>query len=64
MDISREKEWTKWKQYNVATVITAEEALEPISEGAEEIGTQWIETDKNEHLRTSAKEVEMLLKSR
>ena len=46
-------------------MISAARAEELKAEGAEEIGSQWIETDKNEGLRTETNsEVEMKLKSR
>ena len=48
---SREVEWSKWIKHGAASVRTQEEAAKMRSAGAEEIGTQWIETDKNEHLR-------------
>ena len=52
LDASRAKEWDKWLKYDAAEVISQEQAQELIGEGAEEIGTQWIEIDKNDHLRT------------
>ena len=55
LDEARVAEWAKWQKYEAVTVISANEAARLRAEGAEEIGTQWIEIDKNEHLRTSAK---------
>ena len=65
LDQSRVKEWTKWQRFGASTVATLEQAHELVQQGAEEIGTQWIETDKNEHLRSEGNtSVEPLLKSR
>ena len=64
LDASRAKEWNKWKQFNAADVISVEEADQYIANGAEQLGTQWVETDKNAHKRRDGKYVEPLLKSR
>ena len=48
---SRRAEWDKWKKYSAAVVIPASAAAELVSQGVEEIPTQWIDNDKNEHLR-------------
>ena len=43
------------KKHRAADVITKEEADEHIANGAEILGTQWVDTDKNEHLKPDQK---------
>ena len=66
LNASREKEWQKWLKYNAAEVVSADRAKVMREEGAEEIGTQWIELDKNESVRNDSQheEVPYLMKSR
>ena len=49
---AREAEWTKWKQFNAAVIFSVEESNRLLAEGHQVIGTQWIDTDKNEPFRT------------
>ena len=42
-------------KHRAADVIAKEEADEHIANGAEILGTQWVETDKNEHLKLDQK---------
>ncbi len=51
LDKTRAAEWEKWQKHDAVRVLSHEEARKLREQGAEEIGTQWIETDKNEHLR-------------
>ena len=49
---ARQAEWAKWKQFNAAVILSVEESNRLVSEGHQVAGTQWIDTDKNEPLRT------------
>ena len=70
LDEARLAEWKKWHMHSAADVISAQEAARWVMEGAEEIGTQWVEVDRNEKIRVEseqtgeAKHVPMNLKSR
>ena len=64
LDASRQKEWQKWQDFDAAIKLTPEQFDELRNEGHQVIPTQWIETDKNEPLRTKGKDVEPLYKSR
>ena len=70
LDETRLAEWKKWQKHSAADVISVQEAARLVSEGAEEIGTQWVEVDRNEKIRIEseqageAKHVPMNLKSR
>lgn len=65
LDKARAKEWSKWLQNDAAQVIDEAEADLLKADGAEEIGMQWIEIDKNEHLRVDGSvEIEPELRSR
>ena len=70
LDEARLAEWKKWQKHSAADVISAQEAARLVMEGAEEIGTQWIEVDRNEKVRVEseqageAKHVPINLKSR
>ena len=65
LDASRKVEWGKWTKHNAATPVTASEAAMLREQGAEEIGTQWIEVDKNEHQRNEFEhDIPPLYKSR
>ena len=44
LDEARLAEWKKWQKHSAADVISAQEAARLVMEGAEEIGTQWIES--------------------
>ena len=48
---ARLKEWNKLLMFEAAKRISEEKALALMAEGAECIPLQWIDTDKNEHLR-------------
>ena len=68
LDEARLTESKKWQKHSAA--ISAQEAARLVMEGAEEIGTQWVEVDRNEKIRVEseqtgeAKHVSMNLKSR
>ena len=70
LDETRLAEWKKWQKHSAADVISVQEAARLVSEGAEEIGTQWVEGDRNEKIRIESeqagesKHVPMNLKSR
>ena len=70
LDETRLAEWKKWQKHSAADVVSVQEAARLVSEGAEEIGTQWVEVDRNEKIRIEseqageAKHVPMNLKSR
>ena len=63
-------EWEEWQKHSAADVISVQEAARLVTEGAEEIGTQWVEVDRNEKVRVEseqageAKHVPTNLKSR
>ena len=42
-------------KHKAADVITKEEVDENVANGAEILGIQWVETDKNEHLKLDQK---------
>ena len=58
------------QKLSAADVISVQEAVRLVSEGAEEIGTQWVEVDRNEKIRNESeqagwpKHVSMNLKPR
>ena len=56
LDEARLAEWKKWQNHSVADVISAQEAARLVMEGAEEIGTQWIEVDRNEKVRVESEQ--------
>ena len=49
---ARQAEWAKWKQFNAAVILSVEESNRLLQEGHQVVGTQWIDVDKNEGLRT------------
>ena len=62
---ARLKEWNKFLTLKAVKIISEEEAQASIAEGAECIPLQWIDTDKNEHLRRpGGPEIEPLHKAR
>ena len=70
LDETRLAEWKKWQKHSAADVISVQEAARLVSEGAEEIATQWVEVDLNEEIRIESEQagesmhVPMNLKSR
>ena len=56
LDEARLTEWTKWQKHSAADVISAQEAARMVMEGAEEIGTQWVEVDRNEKIRVESEQ--------
>ena len=64
LDFARATEWDKWKQFNAGKIIRGDLLRELIAEGHKLIPTQWIEVDRNAHLRTEGKQVPPDLKSR
>ena len=61
---ARKKEWAKWQQFNAAENISKEQAEELIRQGNPCVPLAWVETDKNEPLRTPGRYVECLYKAR
>ena len=51
LDGSRANEWKKWESFDAVIHLPDEILRELIGEGHSVIPTQWIETDKNEHLK-------------
>ena len=47
LSATRVAEWNKWQKHGASQEISSEQPKHLRGEGAEEIGTQWIETDKN-----------------
>ncbi len=60
---ARGAEWSKWLDFDAVDNISNSEAERLIAEGHQCIGTQWVETDKNEHLKGTPA-YEMKLKAR
>ena len=61
---SRVTEWQKWMQFNAGVVLSKAEVDELLAEGVTIQPMQWVETDKNAHLRRDGKHVIPDLKSR
>ena len=62
---SRAKEWKKWCEFNAAEPIMGKPLQELLDEGHKALPMQWIETDKNDHLRVpGGPAIEPLYKSR
>jgi len=65
LDASRLKEWDNYLKFGAVKVISKKEAEDLVYSGAEELPTQWIETDKNEFLRNESNpDMDPLMKSR
>ena len=54
LDKARKAEWDKWKQFDAGTIIQGQELRNLIQQGHKVIPTQWMEVDKNSHLKQSA----------
>ena len=61
---SRTTEWLKWKKFLAAQVVAGKELQDLLKEGHKPVPTQWIDTDKNEHLKREGQHHEILHKSR
>ena len=61
---SRSAEWHKWSKFGAVVRVPEAEARELIAQGVEIVMTQWVDTDKNDHLRVNGCEVDQLYKSR
>jgi len=48
---ARAVEWKKWTDFNAGIIVMGQQLQELLDEGFQELPMQWIETDKNEHLR-------------
>ena len=66
LDESRFKEWDNYLKFGAVKIISEKEAMDLVDSGSEELPTQWIETDKNEYMRSEAcaEEIEPNMKSR
>ena len=53
LDQARQAEWDKWKQFDAGTIVRGKDLRDLISQGHKIIPTQWIEVDKNSHLKQS-----------
>ena len=51
LQASRKVEWDNYLKFSAVRVISSAEAADYVRHGAEELPMQWIETDKNAHLR-------------
>ena len=51
LDESREKEWSKWREFFAVHLVRGEEMRKLLRDGHQMIPTQWIEEDKAEHKR-------------
>ena len=51
LDKSREEEWSKWKEFAAAYKFPRKVLQPYLDKGHKIIPTQWVETDKNEHLK-------------
>ena len=61
---SRVVEWQKWKQFNAGVVLSKKEVDDLLAQGVTIQPMQWVETDKNAHLRRDGKFIAPDLKSR
>ena len=64
IDESRRAEWQKWSRFMAVRPIERAEAEALIREGHPAIDTQWIDTDKNLHLKREGHSHEVQFKSR
>ena len=53
---SRKVEWNKWKGFNAGALVRGEELERLKMEGNVPLPTQWIDTDKDEHLKRPGQE--------
>ena len=51
LDKSRVKEWSKWMDFNAGVLIEGKILTDLLDDGISMLPTQWIETDKNGHLK-------------
>ena len=64
LDGSRKTEWEKWKQFDAGTIVRGDSLHELVQQGHKVIPTQWIEVDKNAHLKQSGEYTGPEFKSR
>ena len=57
LDDSRSVEWKKWLDFGASVKIQGQVLHELLGEGHKPIPTQWIDTDKNEHLELNIKPI-------
>ena len=56
LDISRQAEWDKWKEFNAAVKFPRHMLQKYLDMGYTVIPLQWVETDKNEHKKRIGEE--------
>ena len=59
---TRRAEWKKWMKFNAGAILTDEEVRQLTEAGCEMYHMQWIEVDKNAHLRRDHDHVSVLAK--
>ena len=64
LDTSRMAEWNKWMKFMAVQIVSGSELTKLLQEGHKPIPTQWIDTDKNEHLKRPGCKHSPLFKSR
>ena len=53
LDISRNTEWDKWKQFVAGIPVRGKELQKMLDEGHKPVPTRWVDVDRNAHLRRS-----------
>ena len=64
IDGSRQTEWDKWKKFMAVQIVFGATLTKLLAEGHKPIPTQWIDTDKHEHLKREGKKHNPFFKSR
>ena len=64
IDGSRRDEWEKWQKFMAVRPTEGDELKQLLNEGHKPIGTQWIDTDKNLHLKRPGQPHTVKYKSR
>ena len=59
---TRRAEWNKWMKFNAGAILTDEEVRQLTEAGCEMYHMQWMEVDKNAHLRRDHDHVSVLAK--
>ena len=59
---TRRAEWKKWMKFNAGAILTDEEVRQLTEAGCEMYHMQWMEVDKNAHLRRDHDHVSVLAK--
>ena len=64
LDKSRMTEWNKWMKFMAVQIVSGTALAKLLKEGHKPIPTQWIDNDKNEHLKRPGQKHTPLFKSR